>query len=247
MAPAYQHPSQEEKAEYVRQLFDQIAENYDAMNPIMSAGQWEKWHKAFLEIASYQPGMQVLDLACGTGDLTMLGASQVAPTGHVTGADFSEGMLEVGRRRVAQTPYNDLITLEWGNAVDLKYAEHTFDMVTMGWAMRNVPSIEKTLSEVYRVLKPGGRFVCMDSAKPYSKILRAGFMLYFKTFLPMIDWFVVKTGREAKVRPYTYLSRSLDNYPFPNELEKMFQAAGFKQTDYRLLMMGTVAIHVGTK
>jgi demethylmenaquinone methyltransferase / 2-methoxy-6-polyprenyl-1,4-benzoquinol methylase len=247
VAPAYKHPSQDEKAEYVRELFDQIAENYDAINPIMSAGQWEKWHKTFLQIADFQPGQKVLDLACGTGDLTMLAASQVAPNGHVTGADFSERMLEVGRRRVAQTPHKDSILMEWGNAVDLKYADNTFDMVTMGWAMRNVPSIEKTLSEVYRVLKPGGKFVCMDSAKPYSWFLRTGFMLYFKSFLPMIDWFVVKTGREAKVRPYTYLSRSLDNYPFPNELEKLFGKAGFKQTDYKLLMMGTVAIHVGTK
>ncbi|HWH68790.1 MAG TPA: class I SAM-dependent methyltransferase, partial [Candidatus Sulfotelmatobacter sp.] len=83
--------------------------------------------------------------------------------------------------------------------------------------------------------------------KPYSKFVRGGFFLYWKTFLPLIDWAVVKAGRKAKVRPYTYLSRSLDNYPFPHELEQMFRQAGFRETDYKLLMMGTVAIHVGTK
>jgi demethylmenaquinone methyltransferase/2-methoxy-6-polyprenyl-1,4-benzoquinol methylase len=247
MAPAYKPPSSEEKATYVREVFDQIAENYDAMNPIMSAGQWEKWHKKFLEVAAFRPGQRILDIACGTGDLTMLDAAMVAPNGSVTGADFSEGMLEVGRKRVAQSKHKDLITMEWGNAVDLKYADNTFDGGTMGWAMRNVPSIEKTLSEMHRVLKPGGRFICMEMTKPYSWYLRTGFMLYFKTFLPLIDWLVVKVGRQAKVRPYTYLSHSLDNYPMADKLEQMFRDAGFRETGYALLMMGTVAIHYGTK
>lgn len=247
MAPAYKPPSAEEKETYVRALFDQIAENYDAMNQVMSAGQWEKWHKQFVAHTQFKPGERILDVACGTGDLTMLDAAQVGPTGHVTGIDFSEGMLEVGRKRVAQTPYKDQITMQWGNAVDLQFADNSFDGATMGWAMRNVPSIPKTLSEIYRVLKPGSRFVCLEAAKPYSRVIRMGFFLYWKSFLPLIDWFVVKTGRKAKVRPYTYLSRSLDNYPFPNELEQMFKEAGFKQTDYKLLMFGTVAIHVGTK
>jgi demethylmenaquinone methyltransferase/2-methoxy-6-polyprenyl-1,4-benzoquinol methylase len=247
MAPSYKPPSAEEKAQYVRELFDQIAEKYDAMNQVMSAGQWERWHQEFVKWTDFKAGDQILDVACGTGDLSMLDAAQVGPTGRVIGIDFSEGMLEVGRRRVAQSPYKDQITLQWGDAMDLQFEANSFDGATMGWAMRNVPSIERTLSEIYRVLKPGGRFVCLEAAKPYSRVIRLGFFLYWKTFLPLIDWFVVKTGRKAKVRPYTYLSRSLDNYPMPNELEEMFKKAGFVQTDYQLLMMGTVAIHVGTK
>ena len=247
MAPSYKPPSPEEKEQYVRELFDQIAENYDAMNQVMSAGQWERWHREFVKQCGFKPGQRILDVACGTGDLSMLDAAQVQPGGSVVGIDFSEGMLEVGRRRVGQSPYKDAITLQWGNAVDLQFEANSFDSATMGWAMRNVPSIEKTLSEVYRVLKPGGRFICLEAAKPYSRVIRLGFFLYWKTLLPMIDWLVVKTGRKAKVRPYTYLSRSLDNYPFPNRLEEMFKEAGFVQTDYQLLMMGTVAIHVGTK
>lgn len=247
MAPGYRPPAVEEKEEYVRQLFDQIAEQYDAINQVMSAGQWEKWHREFLQHTRLAPGQTNLDVACGTGDLSILTAAQVAPDGKVVGIDFSEGMLQVGRRRVAATPYRDLITLQWGNAMELEFPDSTFDCVTMGWAMRNVKSIDRTLAEIYRVLKPGGRFVCLEAAKPYSALMRLGFFLYWKSLLPLIDWAVVKAGRQAKVRPYTYLSRSLDNYPFPNELEAMFTRAGFRETDYRLLMMGTVAIHHGVK
>lgn len=247
MAPAYKPPAPEEKEAYVRALFDQIAENYDAMNQVMSAGQWSRWHKQFVAMTGFAPGGRILDVACGTGDLSMLDAAQVMPGGSVVGIDISEGMMEVGRKRIAQTPYRDAIVLEWGNVMELKYEENSFDGATMGWAMRNVSSIPQTLSEIYRVLKPGSRFVCLEAAKPYSKLVRLGFFLYWKTLLPLIDWAVVKAGRKAKVRPYTYLSRSLDNYPFPNELEQMFRDAGFKQVDCKLLMMGTVAIHVGTK
>lgn len=247
MAPSYKPPAAEEKAQYVRALFDQIAENYDAMNQVMSAGQWERWHQEFIKQTRFEPGGKILDVACGTGDLSMLDAAQVGPIGQVIGVDFSEGMLEVGRRRVAQSPYKEQVTLQWGDAMDLKFPENSFDGATMGWAMRNVPSIPRTLSEIYRVLKPGARFICLEASRPYSKVISLGFFLYWKSLLPLIDWFVVKTGRRAKVRPYTYLSRSLDNYPMPNQLEQMFKDAGFQSTDYQLLMLGTVAIHVGQK
>ncbi|HWH68071.1 MAG TPA: bifunctional demethylmenaquinone methyltransferase/2-methoxy-6-polyprenyl-1,4-benzoquinol methylase UbiE [Candidatus Sulfotelmatobacter sp.] len=247
MAPAYKPPTPEEKEAYVTALFDQIAENYDAMNQVMSAGQWSRWHRKFVAMTDFEPGDRILDVACGTGDLSMLDAAQVQPGGSVVGIDISEGMMEVGRRRIAATPYKDAIVMEWGNVMELKYDNNSFDGATMGWAMRNVASIPQTLSEIYRVLKPGGRFVCLEAARPYSKFVRFGFFLYWKTLLPLIDWAVVKTGRQAKVRPYTYLSRSLDSYPFPHELEQMFKQAGFQQTDYKLLMMGSVAIHVGTK
>lgn len=247
MAPAYKPPAAEEKEEYVRALFDQIADHYDAMNQVMSAGQWERWHREFVTYTNLKSGDRNLDVACGTGDLSMLTAAQVSPGGSVIGVDISEGMIQVGRRRVAQSPYRDVITLQLGNAMALDFPDGSFECVTMGWAMRNVSSIPKTLSEIYRVLKPGGRFVCLEAAKPYSFFLRAGFFIYFKTFLPLIDWAVMKTGRKAKVRPYTYLSRSLDNYPFPGALEDLFRQAGFRQVGYKPLMFGTVAIHYGIK
>lgn len=248
MAPAYKPPTIEEKEAYVREIFNQIAENYDEMNQVMSAGQWARWHKAFLAQCDFRPGDKILDVACGTGDLSMLDASLVAGDGgHVTGVDISEGMMEVGRRRIASTPWKDMINLELGNAMDLHFEADTFDGATMGWAMRNVPGIPQTLSEIHRVLKPGARFVCLEAARPYSRLVELGFFVYWKTFLPLIDKLVLKTKKDAKHRPYTYLSRSLDNYPRPHELEKLFKAAGFRETGWTPLMMGTVAIHWGVK
>src|SRR5690606_5903822 len=192
-------------------LYNLIAKNYGQKHQVESAGVGDRWHREFVVHTQFRPGDHILDVACGTGDLTLLDAAQVAPTGRVIGVDISEGMLEVGRRRVAASPYKDLITLQLGNAMDLAFPDNTFDGVTMGWAMRNVASIPKTLAEIHRVLKPGGRFICLEASKPFSRVIRFGFFLYWKTFLPLIDWFVVKAGRQAKVRPYTYLSRSLDN------------------------------------
>lgn len=246
-AAEYRHPSLEEKEDYVRNLFDQIAEQYDSTNQLMSMGRWESWHREFVKFTGLKPGMRSLDVACGTGDLTMLTAAQVAPGGHVTGVDFSEGMLAVGRRRVEASPYAALIDMQWGNAMDLQFEDNSFDCITIGWAMRNVRDIDTVLREMYRVLKPGGRAVCLEAAKPRNPLIRTGFFMYWKTLLPLIDWGIVKVGRKAKVRPYTYLSRSLDNYPYPDELEQMYQRAGFAQTGHKRLMMDTVAIHYGVK
>ncbi len=240
-------PSAEDKAEYVRALFDQVADQYDLFNRIISMRQWAKWHREFVQHAQFRAGEQILDLACGTGDLSLLAAAGVFPGGRVVGIDFSERMLDVGRLRVARSPYGANITLQHGDVMKLTCADDSFDGVTMGWAMRNVASIPRTLAEVYRVLKPGGRFVCMDAAKPYNILLRSWFILYWKTFLPAIDRFFTKGSRNCKLRPYTYLSQSLDHYPMPNELEQMLRDAGFHSTECHLLNLGTVAIHIGTK
>src|SRR2546428_12936402 len=112
MAPAYKPPSIEEKEGYVRDLFNQIAENYDEMNQVMSAGQWARWHKAFVAQCDFRPGDKILDIACGTGDLSMLNASLVAGNGgHVTGGDIAEGMMEGGRSRRASQRFQALIKL----------------------------------------------------------------------------------------------------------------------------------------
>lgn len=247
MDMAYRHPTPEEKEQYVRQLFDQIAHSYDAINHVMSVGQWRRWHREFVQHTGLRPGMQSLDVACGTGDLSLLTAAQVVPGGKVVGVDFSTGMLEVGRRRVSQSPYRDVITLQWGNAMDLQFPDNTFDCVTMGWAMRNVRDIPRTVSEAYRVLKPGGRYVNLEAARPRNPLSRAMLFLWWKTLLPLIDLLVVRAGRNAPVRPYTYLSHSLQGYPAPDRLEAIFRAAGFQQTGYVPLMLGSVCIHYGVK
>lgn len=247
MAMAYRHPSLEEKEAYVQQLFDQIAENYDRMNQVMSAGQWQRWHREFVRYTGLQPGMHSLDVACGTGDLTLLTAAQVAPGGRVIGVDFSEGMLEVGRRRVAASPYREMVELRWANAMELPFPDSSFDCVTIGWALRNVKDLARVLGELRRVVKPGGRVVALEASRPKNPLVRLGFWAHWKGLVPLIDWVVLKVGRDAPVRPYTYLSRSLDQFPGPDRLAEMFGEAGLTGCGYRSLMLGTVSIHFGTR
>lgn len=244
---AYRPPAPEEKESYVRSLFDQIAENYDQMNLVMSAGMWKSWHRAFARYTGLRPGMRVLDIACGTGDLAMLAAAQVSPGGSVVGIDFSEGMLAVGRRRVGASPYASMIDLRWGNALALDFPDNSFDGVTMGWAMRNVRDIDRCLAEALRVLKPGGRFISLDAAQPRSALVRLGFALWWRAGIPLIDWLVVRAGREGPVRPYTYLSHSLDQHPDVDSLRGRFRRAGFGEAGYVTLNLGTVSIHWGSK
>ncbi len=244
---AYRPPAPEEKEEYVRSLFDQIAERYDQMNLVMSAGMWKAWHRRFAQHTGLRPGQRVLDVACGTGDLSLLAAAQVSPGGGVVGVDFSEGMLAVGRRRVAASPYAAMIDLRWGNALDLDFPDNSFDGVTMGWAMRNVRDIDRCLAEALRVLKPGGRFISLDAAQPGSALVRLGFAAWWRLGIPAIDWLVVHVGRQAPVRPYTYLSRSLDQHPKVESLCDRFRRAGFAAAGYVTLNLGTVSIHWGSK
>lgn len=247
MVAGFSNPPADRKEEYVRELFDDIAEEYDSMNRLVSAGMWGRWQRKFAASTGFRPGDRILDVACGTGDLTLLAASQVAPDGEVIGVDISRGMLDVASRRVANSPYRDIIRLQVGNALALPFPEGSFDGVTMGWAMRNVSSIPRTLAEIYRVLKPGGRFLLLEAAQPKSWLARAGFFLYWRTILPALDWVVARAGRREILKPYTYLSHSLDGYPSPDGLKALFEEAGFVQTEYQLLMFGAVAIHAGTK
>lgn len=244
---AYRHPTGAEKEAYVRELFDQIAPYYDRMNQIMSLGQWGRWHRVFARYTGLRPGMCSLDVACGTGDLTLLTAAQVAPTGRVVGVDISPGMLAVGRRRVEASPYREIVELREGNALDLPFLDNTFDCVTMGWAMRNVRDIRRTLQEAYRVLKPGGRYVNLEAANPQSLWSRALLHAWWKTLLPLIDWLVVRAGPQARIRPYTYLSNSLRGYPSPERLAGIMEGVGFRDVGYVPLMLGSVCIHYGTK
>jgi demethylmenaquinone methyltransferase/2-methoxy-6-polyprenyl-1,4-benzoquinol methylase len=244
---AYSHPTIEQKEEFVQTAFDMVAENYDRMNRVMTMGRFNDLHRAFAPTMGLLPGMRVLDLACGTADISVLAAAQVAPSGSVIGIDFSRGMLEVGRRRVQETPFANLIDLRFGSAMDLEFEDNSFDAVTIGFAMRNVKDINRVLREALRVLKPGGRFTSLDAARPEDPVARVGHALLFKFFTPTLDKFSLRLRKDASVKPYTYMSHTLDNHPPVHELREMFVAAGFTFAGYTTIAMGTTSIHWGNK
>lgn len=244
MAP-YKRPSKEEKEAYVEAVFDRVADHYDLGNRLLTFGMYESIHEQFRPLTGLTPGMKVLDLACGTGDITLLAAEQVAPSGHVTGVDISEKMLEVGRRRAAASAYHEIIEMKKGSAMELEYPDKTFDAVTMGFALRGVKEVAKVIQESYRVLKPGGRFINIDAALPLDPVARAMHRLIFNVLTPLLDPLYLRIGRHEKLKPYTYLSQSLEEHPRVHELREMFVTAGFQFAGYTTLNGGTTSIHWG--
>jgi demethylmenaquinone methyltransferase / 2-methoxy-6-polyprenyl-1,4-benzoquinol methylase len=243
--PTYKRPSREDKETYVEAVFDRVAEKYDLGNRIATLGMFTQLHEQFRPQTGLTPGMKVLDLACGTGDITLLAAEQVAPNGHVIGVDISEKMLEVGRTRVEASPYRHMIEMKRGSAMAIEFPDKTFDSVTMGFALRGVKDVSQVLREALRVLKPGGRFINIDAAIPLDPVSRAMHRLMFRVLTPLLDPLYLRVRPGETVRPYTYLSQSLEEHPRVNELREMFVTAGFQFAGYTTLGGGTTSVHWG--
>ncbi len=214
----------------VRTMFDRIAPVYDVMNRVMTAGLDVRWRR-LAAASAVRAGDRVLDAACGTGDLAI--ADLKAGAGKVTGLDFSAKMLE--RARVKNT------TIEWlqGDMLALPFADETFDAATVGFGVRNVENLELGLSELRRVLRPGGRLAILEITQPRGA-LRPFYSLWFDRVVPLLG--KVLPGGDA----YTYLPASVKRFPTAERLADMLREAGF--TDVRLKLMGgsIVALHTGT-
>jgi demethylmenaquinone methyltransferase/2-methoxy-6-polyprenyl-1,4-benzoquinol methylase len=216
--------------EAVRDMFDRIAPVYDAMNRAMTLGLDTRWRRMTVA-AAVRPGDRVLDVCCGTGDLALAGAAAGA---HVIGLDFSERMLARARDKSGG--------VEWvqGDATALPFAEGEFDAVTVGFGIRNLEDMERGLAEIARVLKPGGRFGCLEITRPHG-LLRPFFRLWFDGLVPLAGK-VLPGGRA-----YTYLPASVRRFPGPEHLAAAFADAGFSTVQWRLLGGGIVALHTGVK
>jgi demethylmenaquinone methyltransferase / 2-methoxy-6-polyprenyl-1,4-benzoquinol methylase len=214
----------------VRAMFDRISPVYDAMNRAMTLGLDRRWRRMAAE-AAVRPGSRVLDACCGTGDLA-LAAEQAG--GKVTGADFSERMLERARKKSK--------SVDWvlADVTALPFADGSFDAVTVGFGIRNVPDLEAGLAELARVLVPGGRIACLEITRP-NGILRPFFRLWFDGLVPLAG--KVLPGGGA----YSYLPASVRRFPGPPDLAAAFERAGFGGVGWKLMGGGIVALHVGTK
>ena len=213
----------------VRRMFDRIAPVYDAMNRTMTAGLDRRW-RAETARAVVSPGDRVLDACCGTGDLAIAAERS---GGRVTGVDFSQRMLERARSK------SD--TVEWieGDALELPFADDSFDAATVGFGARNLDDLEAGLRELRRVLRPGGRVGVLEITRPHG-VLRPFYKLWFDGLVPLAGKLL--PGGSA----YTYLPASVRRFPEARELSKLMQAAGFDQVRYRLFAGGIVALHTGT-
>ncbi|MBE3571851.1 MAG: demethylmenaquinone methyltransferase [Moorella humiferrea] len=230
------------KEEYVRGIFNAIAPRYDLLNTILSFNCDRRWRRFTVAQTGLKPGYKALDVCCGTGMLSLELARAVAPDGQVVGLDFSPRMLEIASSRLANDPNGHLVRLVEGNAIDLPFPDNSFDCATIAFGLRNLPDIKKGLAEMRRVVRPGGRVVSLELAKPTLPFFKQLYYLYFDYLVPLIGRLGV--GLDG---PYSYLPRSLKGYPHQAEILQYFRELGLDNARYFELTGGIVAVHVGIK
>jgi demethylmenaquinone methyltransferase/2-methoxy-6-polyprenyl-1,4-benzoquinol methylase len=218
-------------------MFDRIAGRYQRMNALMTFGQDRAWRRTVVREAALPPGGRLLDLASGTGDIALEALGQ-DPSARVTAADFSLGMMSVGRRRAG----GDRIAWCAADALALPFADATFDAVTSGYLLRNVSDRTGAFREQARVVRPGGRVVCLDTSPPPPSALRPFVRLYLRRVIPLLGRLVAQ-DRAA----YAYLSASTEGFKTPGELAAIMRAAGLTDVRHQGFMAGTIAVHVGLR
>jgi demethylmenaquinone methyltransferase/2-methoxy-6-polyprenyl-1,4-benzoquinol methylase len=238
-------------------MFDRIAGVYDLMNSAMTAGLHHRWRARAAELARVRPGDRALDVACGTGDLSLELARRVAPGGEVLGADFSERMLDRARAKSQERPEGAAVRFEWADAMALPYDDGAFDAATVGFGARNFEDLGRGLEEMVRVVRPGGRVVVLEITTPTRPPLSHFYALWFDRLVPALGAGAGAVERlAARVRggeerdgiadAYTYLPNSVKRFPGPGELAAQLAAAGLSDVGYVLTAGGIVAIHAGT-
>ena len=229
------------KKEGIRKLFDNIAGDYDRLNHILSLNIDKSWRrKAVKEIADTAEPLNILDEACGTCDFTIEIAKGSPQGSKVTGIDLSEGMLQIGREKCRKEGIT--AELQTGDCEAMPYDEGTFDRVGVAFGVRNFENLPKGLTEMLRVLKPGGKLVILELSIPRNPIIRWGYKLYFLKILPAIGGWV--SGNRSA---YEYLPSSVLRFPAPEKFMEMMQEAGFEQVRKKSFTMGICHMYLGIK
>ncbi|MCM3180147.1 demethylmenaquinone methyltransferase [Cytobacillus horneckiae] len=229
------------KEERVHNVFEKIYGNYDKMNSVISFQQHLRWRKDTMKRMDVQPGSKALDVCCGTGDWSIALSEAVGESGKVVGLDFSKNMLKIGEEKVKEQGIKN-IELVHGNAMELPYPDSSFDYVTIGFGLRNVPDYMQVLKEMHRVVKPGGIAVCLETSQPTLFGFKQGYFLYFRYIMPLFGKIFAKSFNE-----YAWLHESAKDFPGMKELAAMFEKAGFADVKYKPYTGGVAAVHIGKK
>lgn len=227
------------KEEKVHHVFENIAGEYDKMNSVISFNQHKKWRNDIMLRMNVQKGSRALDVCCGTADWTIALAETVGSQGHVSGLDFSESMLASAAPKVERYPNIHLLQ---GNAMQLPFEDNTFDYVTIGFGLRNVPDYSQVLQEIRRVLKPGGMAACLETSQSEIPVFRQLFRFYFKFIMPLFGKLFAKSYNE-----YSWLQESADDFPGAKELSQLFIDAGFHEVSFKKYSGGAAAGHIAFK
>ncbi|QJQ95063.1 MULTISPECIES: bifunctional demethylmenaquinone methyltransferase/2-methoxy-6-polyprenyl-1,4-benzoquinol methylase UbiE [Halomonadaceae] len=238
----YQEVPVEEKASRVADVFHSVAARYDLMNDLMSMGIHRYWKRLTLERAGVRPGHHVLDIAGGTGDLTLKFSRLVGSRGRVVLADINESMLRVGRDKLIDHGVGGNVEYVQANAECLPFPDNSFDCITIAFGLRNVTDKDAALRSMTRVLKPGGRLLVLEFSKPPSALLSRVYDEYSFRLLPRMGALVA-----GDADSYRYLAESIRVHPDQETLKGMMEAAGLERVEYHNLTGGIVALHRGIK
>lgn len=231
------------KKEGIKKLFDDIAPEYDRLNHILSLDIDRTWRsRAVKRIVNEARPLNILDIACGTGDFAIAIARKAIKGSRVTGLDISEGMLAIGREKVEKCGLKDVISLEAGDGENIQYAEGTFDRVSIAFGIRNFEHKEKGLAEMLRVLRTGGTLTILELSEPQNRPARWFYRLYSQKILPRIGG-MVSGNRGA----YEYLPASVQNFPKPDDFMAMMKKAGFANVRHRAFTFGICRMYTGEK
>ena len=231
-----------EKADYVKRHFSSIAGKYDFMNTLLSLGIHYFWKHRAVRMARLKPGSLVIDVCGGTGDLAVCAIRRLGEKGRVVLYDINGDMMEYGRRKIAKLGLEDRIRFVQGDAQSISFPDNLFDTAMIGFGIRNVADMNRCLGEIYRVLKPGGTFICLEFSLPTASWFRLLYDFYSFRVMPMLGK-MLTGSREA----YLHLPESIRMFPPPGEFAAQIAGAGFSAVTYKRLTNGIVVVYTGVK
>ena len=235
----YKNSKASKKAQ-VTEMFNTISGEYDGLNRVISFGIDVKWRKKVVKIVADHQPKNILDIATGTGDLAI--SLMATNAKEIIGLDISNGMLEVGRKKIANRQLDDTISMLVGDSEDLPFKNNTFDAITVAFGVRNFEHLEKGLAEILRVLKPNGILAILETSVPTNPIYKFGYNIYSKLILPTIG----KLFSKDKIA-YNYLSESASVFPYGDALNNILRKIGFINVEHRPQTLGVATIYIASK
>ena len=228
----------EEKGKQVERMFDSIAHSYDRLNHLLSWGIDRSWRKSTIQALMPYAHDSILDIATGTGDFALLEAQLLRPK-QIVGADLSEGMMQIGRQKVAAAGLQDIITFRQEDCMQLSFEDNSFDAVTVAYGVRNYSDLDRGLREMRRVLKPGGHVAILELCTPRRFPMRQLFWLYSHVVMPLVGKLV---SRDAKA--YSYLPATMEAFPQGEVMKGIMEKAGFKSVTFRRFTFGLSTMYI---
>ena len=229
------------KEEKVYEVFQTISSDYDKLNNIISFNMHKIWKRNTIKCLNIRDDAKILDVCCGTGDFSIMLSKESNTRISVIGLDFSENMLSVAEYK-KEILMLDNVEFVYGNAMKLPFEDNTFDNVTIGFGLRNTPDYEKVISEMMRVVKPGGKVACLDTSHPTIPVYKQLYWLYFKYIMPTMGQLFSKHKKE-----YQWLNDSTEKFLSKKELKSLFKKVGFDHVKVKTYAGGAAALHVGIK